>query len=79
MFFKVENSGLGRNNSLNANSGSITIQTNSDLQDFNFDLSANSGSVKVGDDSSGKKLNIDNGSSNTVRGRVSSGRIRIGN
>jgi lia operon protein LiaG len=76
---KAENSGLGRSSTFNANSGSITIQTNSDLEDFNFDLSANSGSVKVGDDSSGKKLNIDNGSANTVRGKVSSGSIRIGN
>lgn len=76
---RAEDSGLGNNSNFSANSGSINIQTNSNLEDFNFDLSANSGSVKVGDNSSGKKLNIDNGSSNTVRGKVSSGSIRIGN
>lgn len=76
---RAESSGLGSKSNFNANSGSITIQTNSDLEDFNFGLSANSGSVKVGDNSSGKKLNIDNGASGTVRGKVSSGSIRIGN
>lgn len=75
---RAENSGLGKKSSFNANSGSITIQTSSNLEDFNFDLSANSGSVKVGDNSSGKKLNIDNGAAQTVRGKVSSGSIRIG-
>ena len=76
---KAESSGLGRNSAFNANSGSITIQTTSNLEDFNFDLSANSGNVKVGDDSSSKKLDIDNGVTETVRGKVSSGSIRIGN
>jgi lia operon protein LiaG len=62
---------------LTVTSGSISIQTNSNLEDFNFDLSASSGSVKVGEESSGKKLNLDNGSDYTVKGKVSSGRIRI--
>jgi len=74
---KAEKSGLGKNSNLSANSGSISIQTNSNLEDFNFDLSASSGSVKVGEESSGKKLNLDNGSDYTVKGKVSSGRIRI--
>jgi DUF4097 and DUF4098 domain-containing protein YvlB len=76
---KAENSGLGSNTSLEANSGSISIQTPSDLKAFNYDLKANSGSVSVGDQNSGKELDLDNGASATIRGKVSSGSIKIGN
>jgi lia operon protein LiaG len=74
---KAERSGLGPNSNFKANSGSVSIQTNSDLKAFNFNLSATSGSVRVGDQDSSKKLNIDNGASATVEGRVSSGSIKI--
>ncbi|WP_373493490.1 DUF4097 family beta strand repeat-containing protein, partial [Aquiflexum sp.] len=76
---RAERSGLGDKTNLNANSGSIRIQTDSDLDQYNYDLSANSGSVKVGGNSSGKKLNISNNASHTIRGKVSSGSIRIEN
>ncbi|MCS4435432.1 DUF4097 family beta strand repeat-containing protein [Aquiflexum gelatinilyticum] len=76
---KAENSGLGSNTSLEANSGSISIQTPSDLKAFNFDLKANSGSVSVGEQNSGKELDLDNGASATIRGKVSSGSIKIVN
>lgn len=76
---KAENSGLGPDTKLNANSGSVQIQTSSNLEDFNFDLNASSGSVKIGDNDSGKKVNIDNGAEHTIKGSVSSGSIRINN
>ncbi|WP_304516329.1 DUF4097 family beta strand repeat-containing protein [Cecembia rubra] len=76
---KADNSGLGPDTRLHANSGSVQIQTFSNLEDFNFDLSASSGSVKVGDKESGKKVKIDNGVPDTIKGSVSSGSIRINN
>lgn len=74
---KAEKSGLGPNSNFKANSGSVSIQTTSDLKAFNYNLSATSGSVRVGDQDSGKKLDIDNGAGATVEGRVSSGSIKI--
>ena len=76
---KAENSGLGNRTLLQANSGSISIQTPSDLQAFNFDLKANSGSVRVGEEDSDDKLKLNNGASGTVTGKVSSGSIKIVN
>lgn len=76
---KAEDSGLGQYTSLTANSGSINIQTNSDLTLFNYDLAANSGSVKVGEKSSGKSLEIDHQAEHTIKGKVSSGSIKINN
>jgi hypothetical protein len=76
---KAENSGLGNRTLLQANSGSISIQTPSDLKAFNFDLKANSGSVRVGDQDADDKLNINNGASSTVTGKASSGSIKIVN
>jgi hypothetical protein len=74
---KAEKSGLGPNSNFKANSGSVVIQTDSDLNSFNFNLSATSGSVRVGDQDSDKKLVIDHGASSTVEGKVSSGSIKI--
>ena len=71
--------GLGQFSRFSGNSGSIKIQTPSDLTAFNFDLSANSGSVKVGDNSSGKEVKIDHGSKTTIEGKVTSGSILIEN
>jgi lia operon protein LiaG len=76
---KATGSGLGKHTSLTANSGSINIQTNSVLDEFNYDLTASSGSIKVGDRSSGKKLVIDNQSNHTVKGKVTSGSLKISN
>lgn len=76
---KAENSGLSATTTLKSNSGSINIQTNSDLAAFNYDLSANSGSVKVGENSSSKSLNINNNSDYTITGKASSGSIKIWN
>ncbi|MCH7396883.1 DUF4097 domain-containing protein [Belliella sp. DSM 107340] len=73
------NSGLGEETNLKSSSGSIKIQTPSDLSKFNFELVANSGSVKVGDQSGSKRLEIDNSSDITVHGKASSGSIKIFN
>ncbi|SNS14553.1 DUF4097 and DUF4098 domain-containing protein YvlB [Belliella buryatensis] len=72
-------SGLSEFTKLQSNSGSIKIQTNTDLTVFNYELSANSGSVTVGEEKSTKKLEIDNGSAHTIRGKSSSGSIKITN
>lgn len=76
---RAENAGLGENTSFNGTSGSFRIQTPSDLDAFNFSLKASSGSLKVGGSSGDKKLEIDNGSSEWVKGSISSGRISIEN
>jgi len=73
------NAGLGEQTVLNSNSGSIKIQTPTDLTKFNFDLSANSGSVTVGEQKGSKRLEIDNASAYTIQGKASSGSIKIGN
>lgn len=76
---RAENAGLGNGTSFNGSSGSFNVNTPSDLSAFNFDLSANSGGLTVGRTSTAKKLQIHNGSSATVRGKISSGSIKIGN
>ncbi|EOZ98357.1 hypothetical protein A33Q_1011 [Indibacter alkaliphilus LW1] len=76
---RAENSGFGSKTAFHANSGSVKIETSSNLEDFDFDLSAGSGSLKVGDKSGSKSLKIDNNSKHTVRGNVGSGSIRISN
>lgn len=76
---RADNSGFGESSSFQASSGNVKIQTSSNLDDFNFDLKANSGNVKVGNQSGSKSLKIDNNSDHTVKGKVSSGSIRISN
>jgi len=76
---KALESGLSEYTSLTANSGSITIETTSDLNEYNYGLSASSGSIKVGDRSSGKNLEIDNQSEFTVKGKITSGNLKISN
>ncbi|KEO73953.1 DUF4097 family beta strand repeat-containing protein [Anditalea andensis] len=71
--------GLGKNTELKASSGSINIQTNDDLADYNFDLSGGSGSMTVGNQKGRKNMIIDNNAGATVKGRVSSGKISITN
>lgn len=75
---RVENSGLSEFTTLNASSGSVNIQTASDLKAFNYELVASSGRVRVGDNS-GKKVSIDNDAPYTVKGKISSGSLRINN
>jgi hypothetical protein len=71
--------GLSAETSLKASSGNIYIQTSSNLKDFNFNISSGSGSVRVGDSQSSGNLVINNGSANTIRGEVNSGKIEIVN
>lgn len=76
---KAKGAGLGNRTHLRGSSGSFSIHTPSDLGAFNYDLQASSGSVSVGSSSGGKKLKIENGAPGTVKGSISSGRIRIEN
>lgn len=76
---KATNAGLGEHTRFRGSSGSFTIQTDDDLEDYNYDLSASSGGLEVGNTKTGKKLNIDNGSNKTVSGAISSGKISIQN
>ncbi|MCH7409845.1 DUF4097 domain-containing protein [Belliella sp. DSM 111904] len=72
-------SGLSEHTQLKSSSGSIKIQTPTDLKLFDYDLVANSGSVKVGEEKSSKRLEINNGSSHIIKGKASSGSIKISN
>ncbi|MFD2033477.1 DUF4097 family beta strand repeat-containing protein [Belliella marina] len=76
---KAEQAGLSSMTNLKASSGSIKINTNSNLDDYNYNLKATSGSLRVGNNRKGKTLQINNGSSNMVNGSVSSGSISIEN
>lgn len=76
---KAKGAGLGNTTQLKAGSGSFSIQTPSQLTDFNYDLQAGSGSVSVGKSTSGKQLVIQNSASATIKGNVGSGRIKIEN
>lgn len=69
--------GLGPKTVLSGSSGSFSIQTISNIFDFNYDLQAGSGRVVVGESSSSGSLKINNGSPYTIRGTVSSGNIEI--
>ncbi len=71
--------GLSDKSQFFGTSGNFTIQTNSDLKNFNYSLKASSGNLKVGTVSTGKNLEISNGASGTVRGNISSGNITIQN
>lgn len=76
---KATGAGLGNSTHFKGSSGSFSINTPSDLTAFNYDLQASSGSVSVGKSSGGRKLVIENGASGTVKGSISSGRIKIEN
>ncbi|RZS98080.1 DUF4097 family beta strand repeat-containing protein [Cecembia calidifontis] len=74
------NSGLSPQTALRASSGNIYIQTTSNLRDFNYNITVGSGSARVGtSQSTSGTLNINNGSSTTIRGEVGSGKIEIVN
>jgi lia operon protein LiaG len=77
--FNATNAGLGPETRINGTSGNFRIQTASDLQDYNFNLSATSGNITVGNSKSGRNLTIDNGSSKSIKGSITSGNISITN
>ena len=72
-------SSLGKDTRFSGSSGSFMIQTNSNLEDYNYDLSSSSGGLEVGKISTQKALSIDNGSPITISGSISSGKISIQN
>jgi lia operon protein LiaG len=76
---RANNAGLGENTHFNGTSGNFTIQTPSNLKEFNFSLKASSGNLKVGGINTGKTLEMENGNGPWVRGSISSGNITIVN
>ncbi|PSL06381.1 DUF4097 family beta strand repeat-containing protein [Cecembia rubra] len=77
--FNAVNVGLGDQTRISGTSGNFKIQTSSNLNDFNYFLSATSGNITVGNSRAGRNLNIDNGSTKTIRGGITSGNITIVN
>lgn len=77
--YTVEDSYLGPTTRLESSSGNFDIQTDSNLDDFNYDLKSSSGNLRVGESTSSGSLKINNGSPYTVSGVVSSGNIQIRN
>jgi hypothetical protein len=73
------NSGLGAKTQFNGTSGNFTVQTPSNLGNFNYALKATSGNLRVGNTTKEKTLDINNNAANTVRGNVTSGNITITN
>jgi lia operon protein LiaG len=77
---KITDSGLIDESYFQANSGSISIQTFSDLKNYNFDLRANSGNVSLGDQKSSSEMIIRNSDSTSkIYGKVNSGNLKIYN
>jgi hypothetical protein len=73
------NSGLGTETSLKVSSGSMYIQTLSNLSNFNFNITTGSGTARVGTKQASGSLIINNNAPNTIRGDVGSGKIEIEN
>lgn len=73
------NAGLGSKTQFNGTSGNFTVQTPSNLGDFNYALKSTSGSLRVGNTSKEKSLDINNNAATTVRGNITSGNITIAN
>ncbi|MGY6521221.1 MAG: DUF4097 family beta strand repeat-containing protein [Mongoliitalea sp.] len=71
--------GLSPDTRISGTSGNFTIQTYSNLQDFNFNMRASSGNITIGGSRGGKNMIINNGSDAEVRGSISSGNISITN
>jgi hypothetical protein len=73
------NAGLGPKTQFNGTSGNFTVQTLSNLVDFNYALKAASGNLRVGNTTKEKTLDINNNAATTVKGNVTSGNITITN
>jgi hypothetical protein len=73
------NTGLGTETSLKVSSGTIYIQTLSNLKSFNFNITTGSGTARVGSQQASGSLIVNNSATNTIRGEVSSGKIEIEN
>ncbi len=76
---KIKDSGFGSQSFFQANSGILDIQTFSNLNDYNFDLHAGSGNLRVGDRKSNDELFIKNNADVTIKGKISSGSLKIYN
>jgi lia operon protein LiaG len=76
---KATKVGLSPDTRISGTSGNFTIQTYSNLQDFNYNMRASSGNITIGGSRGGKNMIINNGSAYEVRGSISSGNISITN
>ncbi|UJP64663.1 DUF4097 domain-containing protein [Mongoliitalea daihaiensis] len=76
---KASKVGLSPNTRISGTSGNFTIQTYSNLQDYNFNMRASSGNITIGGSRGGKNMIINNGSAYEVKGSISSGNISITN
>jgi hypothetical protein len=74
---RADRVGLGVMTSLKGSSGNIQITTYSSIADYNYDMNAGSGNIRVGNQSDRKSLQIQNGKSTTISGRIGSGNISI--
>jgi len=73
------NSGLGANTKFDLNTGTVSVQTTSKLEDFNYQINIGNGKVTIGSSTSSTDLNLQNGSDKTIIGQVGSGSLTIRN
>lgn len=73
------NSGLGGNTKFDLNTRTVSIQTESKLEDYNYRFNIGSGKVTIGSTISTNDLNLQNGSYKTIIGQVGSGSLTIRN
>jgi len=71
--------GLGQDTRISGTSGNFTIQTYSNLQDFNYNMRASSGNITIGGTRGNKNTLINNGAAYEIRGTIVSGNISITN
>lgn len=76
---EARHSGLSAHTFLKASSGTISIQTETDLSLYNYDITTGSGKARVGESQSSGSLKVMNGSAHTIKGEVNSGKIEIYN
>jgi len=72
-------SGLGANTKFDLNTGTVTIQTKSKLEDYNYQFNIGNGRVTIGSTTSTNDLNLQNGSDKIIIGQVGSGSLTIRN
>lgn len=75
----VTDSGLGANTKFDLNTGTVSIQTTSKLEDYNYQFNIGNGKVTIGSTTSSNDLNLQNGSDKTIIGQVGSGSLTIKN
>lgn len=75
----AEDVGISAETNLQAYSGYMKIQTNSLLDNFNYDFSVGSGHLSIGGNKGSKNLKINNGATHTITGTLRSGKMELVN